>query len=99
MILFSLAQISDEEEVEARNSTTSRRNHYKPGFSFWIVIDWPKRSVPAFERKITKVCLESGLDVQSCTEVKSRGKHFKFKVFLIKNVYFLQNCKILESKS
>jgi len=45
-----------------------------PGVCFWIFFDWPGHGVSAFEIKITKLFMESGLDIKRCYAVKPRGK-------------------------
>jgi len=45
-----------------------------PGVCFWIFFDWPEHGVDAFEVKVMKLFMESGMSLKRCSIVKPRGK-------------------------
>jgi len=45
-----------------------------PGVCFWIFFDWPEHGLDAFEVKMIKMFLESGMSINKCTAIKPRGE-------------------------
>ena len=45
-----------------------------PGISLWIVFNWPKSGLTAFEKYLSKEILAVGLDLRSCKAIPGRGK-------------------------
>lgn len=56
------------------------------GVSFWVMFDWPDMAIESYECHLTKIVIESGLDIVHCKAVKGRGK-----LSLIFFVFFIQN--------
>ncbi|XP_066930600.1 uncharacterized protein [Clytia hemisphaerica] len=43
------------------------------GVSFWVMFDWPDMAIESYECHLTKIVIESGLDIVHCKAVKGRG--------------------------
>ena len=64
----------EDEEVEAAEDDVEELS-ILPGVSFWVVFDWPQYGLAAYEDRISKHFMESGVDLINCKAVRGRGKH------------------------
>ena len=65
---------SEEEENEEEASDNDELSII-PGVSFWVVFDWPQYGLAAYEERISKHFMESGVDLINCKAVRGRGKN------------------------
>ena len=62
--------------LEDHSSEDEEKTIY-PGVCFWVFFDWPEHGLSSFETRLTKLFLESGLSINKCSIIKSRGKLFQ----------------------
>ena len=51
-----------------------------PGVAFWVIFDWPQYGLSAFENHLSKIFMESGLDLLSTSAIRGRGN---FDIILV----------------
>ena len=52
-----------------------------PGLTFWIVMETPQACVNDVQTNVMKIMLQSGLEIDSCKPIVSRGKKNKVEVY------------------
>ena len=67
--------------IETKKKEESARKNV-PGISFWVIFDWPQYGIKAYENHLSKLMINSNMDVFACRAISGRSKSCFSLLFL-----------------
>ena len=65
-------KVNDEDEPAEDKEVDVRKTALHIGISFWVIFDWQNYGLSAYENRVSKLFLESKVDLITCKALRGR---------------------------